>query len=91
MKLPEHRTLKKWNCRKNNKSSNIITKIRADSNEKEACSVCGAPTNFFIYQGVTSFTISTITNYYINANPVILGGLFPNGNYVGMWLPVFDC
>ena len=26
----------------------------------------------------------------IHANPVILGGLFPNGKYVGMWLPVLN-
>ena len=26
----------------------------------------------------------------INANPVILGGLFPNGKYMGMWLPMLN-
>ena len=25
------------------------------------------------------------------ANPVILGGLFTNGKYVGMWLPMLNC
>ena len=27
---------------------------------------------------------------YMNANPVFLGGLFPNGKYVGVWLPVLN-
>ena len=27
---------------------------------------------------------------YMYANPVFLGGLFPNGEYVGMWLPVLN-
>ena len=26
----------------------------------------------------------------IYANPVILGGLFPNGKYGGMWLPMLN-
>ena len=26
----------------------------------------------------------------LNANPVFLGGLFPNGKYFGMWLPVLN-
>ena len=27
---------------------------------------------------------------YIDANPVNLGGLFPNGKYVDMWLPMLN-
>ena len=27
---------------------------------------------------------------HMNANPVILGGLFPNGKCVDMWLPVLN-
>ena len=28
--------------------------------------------------------------HLIYANPVILGGLFPNGKYGGMWLPMLN-
>ena len=32
--------------------------------------------------------LNIIKSPLIHANPVILGGLFANGKYVGMWLPI---
>ena len=29
-------------------------------------------------------------SFNIYARPVILGGLFPNGKYVGIWLPMLN-
>ena len=34
--------------------------------------------------------VALTMKHSVYANPVILGGLFPNGKYVGMWLPVLN-